>query len=172
MTLRCGRQGHPNRTPHSHVHRGTYPRPIAGSGTLMRLEMMLEDSIELVRDLGRHGLDLVDISMGGNTDQAKVPYGERGFMIPAAARIRAETGVPTAASWNLADPAYADEVIRDGQIGLLMIGRPTLANPHWPYYAAMVLGENAPLDLMPEQYRYFLAKAQGVKHACGFGGIQ
>lgn len=131
----------------------------------------LDDSVELVRTLGRHGLDLVDISMGMNTEAAAVPFADRGFMIPAASRIRAETGVPTAASWNLADPAYANEVIRDGKIDLLMIGRPTLANPHWPYYAAMVLGENAPLELMPDQYRYFLAKAQGVKHASGFGDL-
>jgi 2,4-dienoyl-CoA reductase-like NADH-dependent reductase (Old Yellow Enzyme family) len=131
----------------------------------------LEDSIDLVRTLGQRGLDLVDISMGMNTEQAAVPFADRGFMIPAAARIRRETGVQTAASWNMADPAYANQVIRDGLIDLLMIGRPTLANPHWPFYAAMVLGENAPLELMPDQYRYFLAKAQGVPHASGFGNL-
>jgi 2,4-dienoyl-CoA reductase-like NADH-dependent reductase (Old Yellow Enzyme family) len=131
----------------------------------------LDDSIELVRVLGQHGLDLVDISMGMNSDESEVPWGERGFMVPAAARIRRETGVPTAASWNLADPHYADEIIKAGQIDLLMLGRPTLANPHWPYYAALVLGENAPLELLPAQYRYFLAKAQGVKHASGFGEL-
>ncbi|MBS0640023.1 MAG: NADH:flavin oxidoreductase/NADH oxidase [Proteobacteria bacterium] len=130
----------------------------------------LEDSIDLVRALGDRGLDLIDISMGMNTEEATVPFAERGFMLPAAGRIRRETGVPTAASWNLADPAHADQVIGEGLIDLLMIGRPMLANPHWPYYAAMLLGENAPLDLMPEQYRYFLAKAQGVPHASGFAG--
>jgi 2,4-dienoyl-CoA reductase-like NADH-dependent reductase (Old Yellow Enzyme family) len=132
----------------------------------------LDDSIELVRTMGQHGLDLIDISMGMNTEEASVPFGDRGFMIPAAARIRRETGVPTAASWNMADPQYANEVIQSEQIDLLMIGRPTLANPHWPYYAAMVLGENAPLSLMPDQYRYFLAKAEGVPHASGFGNLK
>jgi 2,4-dienoyl-CoA reductase-like NADH-dependent reductase (Old Yellow Enzyme family) len=132
----------------------------------------LEDSIDLVRTLGARGLDLVDISMGMNTETgAQVPFADRGFMIPAAERIRTETGVQTAASWNMADPAFADQVIRDGRIDLLMIGRPALANPHWPLFAAMVLGENAPLDLMPDQYRPFLAKAQGVPHASGFGNL-
>ncbi len=131
----------------------------------------LEDSIELVRTMGRHGLDLIDISMGMNTEEASVPFSDRGFMIPAAALIRAETGVLTAASWNMADPQYANEVIQQEKIDLLMIGRPTLANPHWPYYASMLLGENAPLALMPDQYRYFLAKAQGVPHADGFGHL-
>jgi len=131
----------------------------------------LQDTVALVNTLAPRGLDLVDISMGMNTEDASVPFGERGFMLPFATTIRQQTQVPTATSWNMADPAYADQAIRDGSIDLLMLGRPTLANPHWPYYAAMVLGENAPLDLMPDQYRYFLAKAQGVPHASGFGEI-
>ena len=133
----------------------------------------LEDSLGLVHTLRTHGLDLVDISMGMNTESgASVPWGDRGFMVPAASRIRKETGVPTAVSWNLGDPAYADEIIRTGQIDLLMVGRPTLANPHWPLYAAMVLGQNAPHDLLPDQYKYFLNKARDVPHVSGFGPIQ
>ena len=131
----------------------------------------LEDSITLVRTLAAHGMDLVDISMGMNSDEALVPWGDRGFMVPAASRIRAETGVQTAVSWNLSDPAYADEIIRSGQVDLLMVGRPALANPHWPLYAALVLGEKAPYDLLPDQYRYFLNKAKDISHVNGFGPI-
>lgn len=131
----------------------------------------LEDSISLVRTLAAHGMDLVDISMGMNSDEALVPWGDRGFMVPAASRIRAETGVQTAVSWNLSDPAYADEIIRSGQVDLLMVGRPALANPHWPLYAALVLGEKAPYDLLPDQYRYFLNKAKDISHVNGFGPI-
>ncbi len=131
----------------------------------------LEDSISLVRTLAAHGMDLVDISMGMNSDEALVPWGDRGFMVPAASRIRAETGVQTAVSWNLSDPVYADEIIRSGQVDLLMVGRPALANPHWPLYAALVLGEKAPYDLLPDQYRYFLNKAKDISHVNGFGPI-
>ena len=131
----------------------------------------LEDSITLVRTLAAHGMDLVDISMGMNSDEALVPWGDRGFMVPAASRIRAETGVQTAVSWNLSDPVYADEIIRSGQVDLLMVGRPALANPHWPLYAALVLGEKAPYDLLPDQYRYFLNKAKDISHVNGFGPI-
>ena len=128
----------------------------------------LEDSIALVRSLAQHGLDLVDISMGMNTDSASVPWGDRGFMVPSATRIRRETGVQTAVSWNLSDPVFADEIIHTGQIDLLMVGRPALANPHWPLYAALMLGEPAPYDLLPSQYSYFLNKAKDVQYASGF----
>ena len=131
----------------------------------------LEDSIALVQTLASHGMDLVDISMGMNSDEAAVPWGDRGFMVPAASRIRGETGVLTAVSWNLSDPVYADEIIRSGQIDLLMVGRPTLANPHWPLYAALVLGEETAYEILPDQYSYFLNKAKGISHVNGFGPI-
>jgi 2,4-dienoyl-CoA reductase-like NADH-dependent reductase (Old Yellow Enzyme family) len=129
----------------------------------------VEDSIALVEALAVRGLDLVDISLGMNTDAAEVPWAERGFMVPTAARIRRETGLPTAVSWNLGDPVHADALIREEAADLLMIGRPTLANPHWPLLAAQVLGEAAPLGLLPPQYRSFLEKAKDNPHVAGFG---
>jgi 2,4-dienoyl-CoA reductase-like NADH-dependent reductase (Old Yellow Enzyme family) len=132
----------------------------------------LDETIWLVKTLAGHGLDLVDISMGMNTEAGPgVPWTDRGFMVPAAARIRAECHVPTAVSWNLADPDYADEIIRSEKIDLLMIGRPTLANPHWPLYAAMALGRNAPYDMLPEQYRHALQRSRDTVNCSGFGPV-
>ena len=132
----------------------------------------LEDTIWLVREMMKRGLDLVDDSMGMNSDDGKaVPWTERGFMLPAARRIRAETGVPTATSWNLGDPSFADRLIREDEVDLLMLGRPTLANPHWPLYAAMVLGENAPFDLMPMQYNHALSRSRDADNCSGFGPV-
>jgi len=31
-----------------------------------------------------------------------------------------------------------------------MVGRPMIANPHWPLYAALALGKNAPYDVLPK----------------------
>jgi len=129
----------------------------------------VEDSIALVEALAVRGLDLVDISLGMNTDTADVPWTERGFMVPTASRIRRETGMPVAVSWNLGDPVVADRLIRDEDADLLMVGRPALANPHWPLLAAMMLGEPAPLGLLPPQYRSFLEKAKDNPHVAGFG---
>jgi 2,4-dienoyl-CoA reductase-like NADH-dependent reductase (Old Yellow Enzyme family) len=132
----------------------------------------LDETIWLTKMLAEHGLDLVDISMGMNTDAgAAVPWANRGFMVPAATRIRAESGVPTAVSWNLADPEYADELIRSEKVDLLMIGRPALANPHWPLYAAMALGRNAPYDMLPTQYRHALQRSRDTVNCSGFGPL-
>lgn len=129
----------------------------------------VEDTIWLVRTMAEHGLDLVDISMGMNTDAGEeVPWTDRGFLVPTAARIRAATGVPTAVSWNVGDPGYADRLIRDEEVDVLMVGRPAIANPHWPLYAALELGHNAPFDLLPKQYSHALLRSRDAVNCGGF----
>ncbi|MGI4982971.1 MAG: NADH:flavin oxidoreductase/NADH oxidase [Janthinobacterium lividum] len=132
----------------------------------------IEESIALVRGMAARGLDLVDISMGMNSDSGQaVPWTERGFMVPAATRIRQEAGLPVAASWNLADPVFADALIREDQVDLVMLGRATIANPHWPLYAALVLGQNAPYDMLPIQYSHALKRTRDEINCGGFGPI-
>ncbi|MGI4859166.1 MAG: NADH:flavin oxidoreductase/NADH oxidase [Janthinobacterium lividum] len=132
----------------------------------------IEESIALVQGMAARGLDLVDISMGMNSDSGKaVPWTERGFMVPAATRIRQEARLPVAVSWNLADPSYADALIREDQVDLVMLGRPTIANPHWPLYAALVLGQDAPYDMLPIQYGHALKRTRDEVNCGGFGPI-
>ncbi len=132
----------------------------------------VEDTIWLVRTMAQRGLDLVDVSMGMNTDAGDaVPWTDRGFMVPVATRIRTETGVPTAVSWNVGDPAYADGVVRDGKADLLMVGRPMIANPHWPLYAALALGRNAPYEVLPKQYSHALLRSRDAENCSGFGPL-
>ena len=53
--------------------------------------------------------------------------------------MKREVGIPVAVSWNLGTPAIADQVIREELIDLVFLGRPALANPHWPIWAAREL---------------------------------
>ena len=132
----------------------------------------VEDTIWLVKTMAARGLDLVDISMGMNTDAGNaVPWTDRGFMVPTATRIRRETGTPTAVSWNVGDPAYADQLIRDETVDLLMVGRPMIANPHWPLYAALALGQNAPYEVLPKQYNHALLRSRDAVNCSGFGPV-
>lgn len=111
----------------------------------------LEDSIALVRGFKDDGMDLLDVSQGFVTpDISQVPWGP-GFMIPAAGRIRRETGVPTAAGWMITDPKQADAAVRDQQADVVLLAREMLRDPYWPYHAAKSLGVVGP-DLLPVQY--------------------
>ncbi|WP_420345185.1 NADH:flavin oxidoreductase/NADH oxidase [Pelagibius sp.] len=118
-------------------------------------EETLEESIELVRRLSALGLDLVDVSLGFNTPDAKIPWGPA-FMAPIAERVRREADIPTATSWYISDPEQADALIRDGQVDLVMLGRRLLENPHWPYDAARALGVEKPAWTLPAPYAHWL----------------
>ncbi len=62
-------------------------------------------------------------------------------------------------------------MIRDEKADLLMVGRPTIANPHWPLYAALALGRNAPYDVLPKQYSHALERSRDAKNCSGFGPV-
>jgi len=101
-----------------------------------------DDSVRLAPLLREHGVDLIDVSSGGLVPGAKIPLGP-GYQAPFAARIRRETGVPTASVGMITDPAQANAIVAEGQADLVLLAREMLRDPYWPLHAAAALGENA-----------------------------
>ncbi len=119
---------------------------------------MIGESIALLQRMKQGGLDFVDVSIGFNTPAASIPWAPN-FMAPIAERIRRETRLPGATSWYISKPEEADALIRDDRIDLVMLGRPLLADPHWPYAAAKVLGiDNPAWATLPPPYAHWLAR--------------
>ena len=118
-------------------------------------EQTLAESIDLIRRMKAEGLDFVDVSIGFSTPEAKIPWAA-GFMAPIAAQVRAETGLPVSTSWYISDPVQADGFIREGELDLVMLGRPLLKDPHWPYAAALKLGIDKPAWTLPAPYAHWL----------------
>lgn len=122
-----------------------------------RDEETLAESIELARAFRQLGLDLLDVSIGFSTPTAKIPWAPA-FMVPIAARVREATGLPVASSWGIDVPATANEAVAHQRLDLVMIGRAHLANPHWPYKAALELGEERPSWVLPAPYAHWLER--------------
>ena len=122
-----------------------------------RDEQTLLESIELIRRARAAGLDFVDVSVGFSTPEAQIPWAP-GFVAPIAARIRREAEIPVATSWLISDPAQADAMVRDEQLDLVMLGRPLLADPHWPYAAAIKLGVDRAAWTLPAPYAHWLER--------------
>ncbi|MBV8474368.1 MAG: NADH:flavin oxidoreductase/NADH oxidase [Hyphomicrobiales bacterium] len=123
-----------------------------------RDEETLAEGIELARLFKREGLDLVDVSMGFSTPGAQIPWGPA-FVAPVAQRVRREAGLPVTTSWLISEAEQADRLIRDEQVDLVMIGRPLLAEPHWPYAAARKLKTERPAwATLPAPYAHWLAR--------------
>jgi 2,4-dienoyl-CoA reductase-like NADH-dependent reductase (Old Yellow Enzyme family) len=123
-------------------------------------EMLLE-SIALTRAMKDGGLDLLDVSFGFNV-QSSIPWERPALLVEVAAQLRREAQLPVATSWNIFTPERADNLIRDERIDLVMLGKPMLANPHWPYHAAKALGIDRPAWTLPAPYAHWLARYGGA----------
>jgi 2,4-dienoyl-CoA reductase-like NADH-dependent reductase (Old Yellow Enzyme family) len=107
-----------------------------------------DESVQLSRLFREHGVDLVDVSSGGQIPNAQIPVAP-GFQVPFAARIRREANIPTAAVGLITDPAQANAIITQGEADLVLLAREFLRDPYWPVHAADALNEPAS---WPRQY--------------------
>ncbi len=120
-----------------------------------------------------HGLDLADVSFGGNTDDMMTSsfFNQVMAWVDRAGEIKDETGIAVAASWNLGVPQNADAAIRSGKIDVVLLGRPALANAHWPVWAARELDHAAPFSLVPEDWGWWLTNFRGHGPSIGWPQI-
>jgi 2,4-dienoyl-CoA reductase-like NADH-dependent reductase (Old Yellow Enzyme family) len=99
----------------------------------------IDQSIELARQLGSLGVDVIDCSSGGTVPGAQIPIAP-GYQVPFAAEIKRETGLLTAAVGMITNPAQADTILREGQADLVEMAREFLRQPYWPLHVAHDLG--------------------------------
>jgi 2,4-dienoyl-CoA reductase-like NADH-dependent reductase (Old Yellow Enzyme family) len=69
----------------------------------------------------------------------RVPIGP-GYQVSLAERIRAVSGVPTAAVGLITSAQQADAVVRSGSADMVLLARQLLRDPYWPLRAARELG--------------------------------
>jgi 2,4-dienoyl-CoA reductase-like NADH-dependent reductase (Old Yellow Enzyme family) len=128
----------------------------------------LEDSIVLSRELANCGVDVIDCSSGGLTEETRalpVPRG-LGFQVPFSERIRNEAMVRTQAVGMIVDASQAEAVLAEGKADLIALGREALFDPYWPHHAALSLGADPGYERWPVRHGVWLAKrAPGLARA-------
>lgn len=110
----------------------------------------IEQSVELSRWLKDLGVDLIDVSTGGNLPTARIPVAKR-YQVPCSRRIRDEAGLPTGAVGLITDAREADEIITGGDADLVLVGRELLREPYWALKAQHAFEEE---PQWPVQYGY------------------
>ena len=98
----------------------------------------LPQSVAFARLLKKEGVDLIDVSTGGNHPAQQIPIGP-GYQVAFAERIRREAGIATAAVGMITEPAQADHILRTGQADVVLLAREMLREPYWPLRAAFEL---------------------------------
>lgn len=99
----------------------------------------LDQTVRLAKILRDMGVDLIDCSSGGAVHHQKIHVGP-GYQVPFADKVRREAGVATGAVGLITSPAQAAAVVEEGHADLVLIGRESLRDPHFPLHAAHTLG--------------------------------
>ena len=114
-----------------------------------------DDAVEIARAFKQAGADLIDVSAGQTSIEAKPVYG-RMFQTPFSDRIRNEIGIATMAVGNITEPDHLNSIIAAGRADLCALARPHLSDPQYALHAAAQLGFAA----QPWPKQYLAGKAQ------------
>jgi anthraniloyl-CoA monooxygenase len=97
-----------------------------------------QDAVEIARILAEAGVDLINVSAGQTSTQARPVYG-RMFQTPFSDRIRNEAGIATLAVGNIYEPDHVNSILMAGRADLVCLARPHLSDPYWTLHAAAQL---------------------------------
>jgi 2,4-dienoyl-CoA reductase-like NADH-dependent reductase (Old Yellow Enzyme family) len=126
-----------------------------------------EQSARIAAILKTKGVDVIDCSSGGITDQAPILGAEikYSYQVPLSEYVRRHADIMTMAVGLIIHGDQAEQILKDGQADLIAVGREILNNPNWPMDAALKLGVEGPFRHVPPQFGYWL----GTRARRGFG---
>ncbi|MEU1151041.1 NADH:flavin oxidoreductase/NADH oxidase [Streptomyces sp. NPDC005863] len=107
-----------------------------------------DETVRFADTLKEHGVDLLDVSTGGNASGVRIPV-EPGYQVPFAARVKAETALPVAAVGLITEVAQAEKILANGEADAVLLGRELLRDPSWARRAGRELGAEVHV---PDQY--------------------
>ena len=110
--------------------------------------LTVDDVARVATWLADLGVDLVDVSSGGNSPDQRIEVGP-GYQVPFATRVKQESGLPVGAVGMITEPRQAEKILADGEADAVFLARELLRNPHWPLLAATELDDDG---AWPEQY--------------------
>lgn len=97
------------------------------------------DAVAFARELKSHGCDLIDVSTGQTSLDARPEYG-RLYQTPFSDRIRNEADIATMTVGAVSSIDDIHNILVSGRADLIVIARPHLVDPYWTMNAAIDLG--------------------------------
>ena len=108
----------------------------------------IDGTIALSKALGALGCSAIHVTSGGVSPLQAIALGPN-YQVPFAARVKAETGLPTIAVGLITEPEQAEAIIADNEADAVSLARAMLYDPRWPWHAAAKLGAHVSA---PKQY--------------------
>jgi anthraniloyl-CoA monooxygenase len=94
-----------------------------------------QEAVQVSRWMKDLGVDVMDVSSGGNVAEADIQYG-RMYQVPFAEKIRYEAQMPVMAVGAITGLDHANTVLAAGRADLCAIARPHLYDPYLTLHAA------------------------------------
>ena len=108
-----------------------------------------EDSVEIAKMFKNIDIDIIDVSAGQTSEDAKPVYG-RMFQTPFSDRIRNEVGIKTMAVGNIYEADHVNSILMAGRADLVCLARPHLSDPYWTLRAGAKIGDRN--EIWPKPY--------------------
>ncbi len=122
----------------------------------------IDDTVAFAQRLKALAVDVVDCSSGGIAPRYDFPS-SYGYQVPYAERVRAETGIATAAVGLIVEPAHAESIVAEGRADIVALGREALFDPNWALHAhdALQPADAARFTAWPPQSGWWLKGRAG-----------
>ena len=102
-----------------------------GSDDLAPNGTHIEDSVVFAKELERFGVDIIDVSGGMCGSEPKQLKRIKGYFVPQASAIKKAVNVPVIGVGGIKDAQYADDLVREGLVDLVAVGRAMWKDVQW-----------------------------------------
>ncbi len=110
----------------------------------------IQESILLTQKVKELGIEVMDISTGGNVSYQQIVVKDN-YQVPFADVIKKESGIITGTVGLIKTAAQAENILKEGKADLIFIGRAFLQNPHLTTQFARELGDD--ISWLPQYER-------------------
>ncbi|MDP3063193.1 MAG: NADH:flavin oxidoreductase [Chloroflexota bacterium] len=109
-----------------------------GASDMLDGGLTVEDGKRIAVALVGAGVDVVDVS-GGLYGSTHPTIKGQGFLIPLAEEVKTVVNVPVIGVGGITDSEFADQVVRQGRVDMVAVGRAMLHDPNWARSAMVTL---------------------------------
>jgi 2,4-dienoyl-CoA reductase-like NADH-dependent reductase (Old Yellow Enzyme family) len=110
-----------------------------GSDDLAPMGTNIGDAIAFAGKLQEAGVDILDVSGGMCGSEPKQLQQVKGYFIPQANAVKRAVGVPVIGVGGIREAKFADELVHDGKVDLVAVGRALWHDNEWAQKAYQIL---------------------------------
>lgn len=111
-----------------------------GSDDLAPNGTRIEDSVRFAEKLEKLGVDIIDVSGGMCGSEPKQLRLVKGYFVPQASEIKKAVNVPVIGVGGIMEAQYADNLVSEGKVDLVGVGRAIWNDYRWAEKALETVG--------------------------------